>query len=54
MAVPAAELAAEVAYRIGALWVLAEAAGSRVSYVEPHRTPDDGWLPGGGVVRSPR
>ncbi|MGW1412305.1 LamB/YcsF family protein [Streptomyces sp. NPDC002403] len=36
MDVPAAELAAEVAYQIGALRVFAEAAGSRVSYVKPH------------------
>ncbi|GGV90504.1 hypothetical protein GCM10015535_46810 [Streptomyces gelaticus] len=37
MDVPAVELAAEVACRIDALWVFAEAAGSRVSYVKPHR-----------------
>ncbi|WP_030907027.1 LamB/YcsF family protein [Streptomyces sp. NRRL F-5126] len=36
MDVPADELAAEVAYQIGALRVFAEAAGSRVSYVKPH------------------
>ncbi|MGW0121680.1 LamB/YcsF family protein [Streptomyces sp. NPDC003327] len=36
MDVPAAELAAEVAYQIGALQVFARAAGSRVSYVKPH------------------
>ncbi|MEU5921524.1 5-oxoprolinase subunit PxpA [Streptomyces sp. NPDC047141] len=36
MDVPAAELAAEVAYQIGALEVFARAAGSRVSYVKPH------------------
>ncbi|MFF0747277.1 LamB/YcsF family protein [Streptomyces sp. NPDC004111] len=36
MDVPAAELAAEVAYQIGALDVFARAAGSRVSYVKPH------------------
>jgi UPF0271 protein len=34
--VPAAELAAEVAYQIGALRVFAEAAGATVSYVKPH------------------
>jgi UPF0271 protein len=33
---PPAELAAEVAYQIGALEVFARAAGSRVSYVKPH------------------
>jgi len=36
MDVPAAELAAEVAYQIGALEVFARAAGTRVSYVKPH------------------
>ncbi|MGW2276504.1 LamB/YcsF family protein [Streptomyces sp. NPDC001770] len=36
MDVPAAELAAEIAYQIGALRVFAEAAGSRVAYVKPH------------------
>ncbi|MDJ1138444.1 LamB/YcsF family protein [Streptomyces iconiensis] len=36
MDVPAAELAAEVAYQIGALEVFARAAGSAVSYVKPH------------------
>ncbi|WP_309051255.1 5-oxoprolinase subunit PxpA [Streptomyces sp.] len=36
MDVPAPELAAEVAYQIGALEVFARAAGSRVSYVKPH------------------
>ncbi|NGO71050.1 LamB/YcsF family protein [Streptomyces boncukensis] len=36
MDVPAAELAAEVAYQIGALEVFARAAGSGVSYVKPH------------------
>ncbi|MFB7934912.1 LamB/YcsF family protein [Streptomyces sp. NPDC056039] len=36
MDVPSAELAAEVAYQIGALEVFARAAGSRVSYVKPH------------------
>ncbi|MFD7033190.1 LamB/YcsF family protein [Streptomyces sp. NPDC059917] len=36
MEVPSAELAAEVAYQIGALEVFARAAGSRVSYVKPH------------------
>ncbi|MEU5219403.1 5-oxoprolinase subunit PxpA [Streptomyces sp. NPDC020807] len=36
MDVPAAELAAETAYQIGALEVFARAAGSRVSYVKPH------------------
>ncbi|HEX2145945.1 MAG TPA: 5-oxoprolinase subunit PxpA [Glycomyces sp.] len=34
--VPPAELAAEVAYQIGALRVFAEAAGTTVSYVKPH------------------
>jgi UPF0271 protein len=34
--VPAAELAAEVTYQIGALRVFAEAAGATVSYVKPH------------------
>ncbi|MGV9505002.1 LamB/YcsF family protein [Streptomyces tendae] len=36
MDVPAEELAAEVAYQIGALRVFAEAAGARVAYVKPH------------------
>ncbi|WP_431041019.1 LamB/YcsF family protein [Streptomyces sp. P1-3] len=36
MDVPPRELAAEVAYQIGALEVFARAAGSRVSYVKPH------------------
>jgi UPF0271 protein len=36
MDVPPAELAAEVAYQIGALEVFARAAGSRVAYVKPH------------------
>ncbi|WP_406349566.1 LamB/YcsF family protein [Streptomyces sp. NBC_00144] len=36
MDVPAGELAAEVAYQIGALRVFAEAAGPGVSYVKPH------------------
>ncbi|MDT9692359.1 5-oxoprolinase subunit PxpA [Streptomyces sp. P9(2023)] len=36
MDVPADELAAEIAYQIGALDVFARAAGSRVSYVKPH------------------
>jgi UPF0271 protein len=36
MDVPAAELAAEVAYQIGALDIFARAAGSAVSYVKPH------------------
>lgn len=36
MEVPAEELAAEVAYQIGALAVFAHAAGTRVSYVKPH------------------
>lgn len=36
MDVPAAELAAEVAYQIGALDVFARAAGGRVAYVKPH------------------
>ncbi|MFE7132502.1 LamB/YcsF family protein [Streptomyces sp. NPDC057638] len=36
MEVPAAELAAEIAYQIGALEIFARAAGSRVSYVKPH------------------
>ncbi|MDG4864563.1 LamB/YcsF family protein, partial [Streptomyces sp. T-3] len=36
MDVPATELAAEVAYQIGALEVFARAAGTRVSYVKPH------------------
>jgi UPF0271 protein len=36
MDVPADELAAEVAYQIGALEVFAKAAGSQVAYVKPH------------------
>ncbi|MGW6569239.1 LamB/YcsF family protein [Streptomyces sp. NPDC054975] len=36
MDVPADELAAEIAYQIGALDVFARAAGARVSYVKPH------------------
>ncbi|MEX3102018.1 MULTISPECIES: LamB/YcsF family protein [unclassified Streptomyces] len=36
MDVPADELAAEVAYQIGALDVFARAAGARVAYVKPH------------------
>jgi UPF0271 protein len=36
MDVPPQELAAEVAYQIGALEVFARAAGTRVSYVKPH------------------
>ncbi|MEW1772658.1 5-oxoprolinase subunit PxpA [Streptomyces sp. NPDC086777] len=36
MDVPRAELAAEVAYQIGALEVFARAAGARVAYVKPH------------------
>ncbi|GHH76039.1 UPF0271 protein [Streptomyces sulfonofaciens] len=36
MDVPPEELAAEVAYQIGALQVFARAAGSRVAYVKPH------------------
>ncbi|MCI3929286.1 LamB/YcsF family protein [Streptomyces sp. AN091965] len=36
MDVPPLELAAEVAYQIGALEVFARAAGTRVSYVKPH------------------
>ncbi|HET6859654.1 MAG TPA: 5-oxoprolinase subunit PxpA [Streptomyces sp.] len=36
MDVPSDELAAEVAYQIGALEVFARAAGSAVSYVKPH------------------
>ncbi|MFD7614769.1 LamB/YcsF family protein [Streptomyces sp. NPDC059828] len=36
MDVPADELAAEVAYQIGALAVFARAAGGRVAYVKPH------------------
>ncbi len=36
MDVPSDELAAEVAYQIGALRVFAEAAGAEVSYVKPH------------------
>ncbi|GAA3308233.1 LamB/YcsF family protein [Streptomyces cinereospinus] len=36
MEVPPAELAAEVAYQIGALGVFARAAGARVAYVKPH------------------
>lgn len=36
MDVPPAELAAEVAYQIGALEVFARASGARVAYVKPH------------------
>src|ERR1043165_6268944 len=36
MDVPPDELAAEVAYQIGALRVFAEAAGAEVPYVKPH------------------
>ncbi|HEV2636128.1 MAG TPA: 5-oxoprolinase subunit PxpA [Actinocrinis sp.] len=36
MELPAAELADEVAYQIGALRVFAEAAGTPVAYVKPH------------------
>ncbi|MFF7738240.1 5-oxoprolinase subunit PxpA [Streptomyces sp. NPDC007984] len=36
MDVPPSELAAEVAYQIGALEVFARAAGARVAYVKPH------------------
>ncbi|MFE0346649.1 LamB/YcsF family protein [Streptomyces griseoluteus] len=36
MDVPSVELAAEVAYQIGALEVFARAAGARVAYVKPH------------------
>lgn len=36
MDVPAADLAAEVAYQIGALEIFARAAGTAVSYVKPH------------------
>ncbi|MFJ7068941.1 LamB/YcsF family protein [Streptomyces sp. NPDC101115] len=36
MDVPAEELAAEVAYQIGALEVFARAAGATVAYVKPH------------------
>ncbi|WP_399894810.1 LamB/YcsF family protein [Streptomyces sp. BBFR51] len=36
MEVPGDELAAEVAYQIGALRVFAEAAGAEVAYVKPH------------------
>jgi UPF0271 protein len=36
MDVPPDELAAEIAYQIGALEIFARAAGSRVSYVKPH------------------
>lgn len=36
MDVPAPELAAEVAYQIGALDLFARAAGTRVAYVKPH------------------
>lgn len=36
MDVPSDELAAEVAYQIGALRVFAEAAGAEVAYVKPH------------------
>ncbi|MGW6062861.1 LamB/YcsF family protein [Streptomyces sp. NPDC055189] len=47
MDVPPDELAAEVAYQIGALRVFAEAAGAEVAYVKPHgalynRTVRDG------------
>jgi UPF0271 protein len=47
MDVPSDELAAEVAYQIGALEVFARAAGARVAYVKPHgalynRTVHDG------------
>lgn len=36
MDVPGDELAAEIAYQIGALRVFAEAAGAEVAYVKPH------------------
>ncbi|MFF1422456.1 LamB/YcsF family protein [Streptomyces sp. NPDC058220] len=36
MDVPPDELAAEIAYQIGALAVFAKAAGARVAYVKPH------------------
>ncbi|MEU8032515.1 5-oxoprolinase subunit PxpA [Streptomyces sp. NPDC049099] len=36
MDVPGDELAAEIAYQIGALRVFAEAAGTEVAYVKPH------------------
>ncbi|MEU3187326.1 5-oxoprolinase subunit PxpA [Streptomyces sp. NPDC006923] len=36
MDVPSDELAAEIAYQIGALEVFARAAGARVAYVKPH------------------
>ncbi|WP_084079297.1 LamB/YcsF family protein [Demequina sp. NBRC 110057] len=36
MDVPSHELAAEVAYQVGALDVFARAAGTRVAYVKPH------------------
>ncbi|GHE05054.1 LamB/YcsF family protein [Streptomyces alanosinicus] len=36
MDVPADELAAEIAYQIGALRVFAQAAGAEVAYVKPH------------------
>ncbi|KOG85530.1 hypothetical protein ADK38_36150, partial [Streptomyces varsoviensis] len=36
MDVPPDELAAEIAYQIGALEVFARAAGARVTYVKPH------------------
>jgi len=36
MEVPPDELAAEVAYQVGALEVFARAAGARVAYVKPH------------------
>lgn len=36
MDVPTAELAAEVAYQVGALALFARAAGGRVTYVKPH------------------
>lgn len=47
MDVPPEELAAEIAYQIGALEVFARAAGARVEYVKPHgalynRTVRDG------------
>jgi UPF0271 protein len=58
MDVPPDELAAEVAYQIGALEVFARAAGTRVSYVKPHgalynRVVHDGEQAGavvGGVL----
>ncbi|SCK40896.1 LamB/YcsF family protein [Streptomyces sp. WMMB 322] len=36
MDVPAAELAAEIAYQVGALEIFARAAGTAVAYVKPH------------------